>query len=141
MFNATFYNISVISWWYNVYMMRLGTCIIKIPLFRIQVPRFKNKLLIIQSSRRAPVLRPKSSTNLFGPVNFSVFIQNYSETCLNRTPSKPKTCLNRTPSKPKTCLNRNLSKSKTFLNQTDITVPYTKCLCNLNLCKPNTVPV
>ena len=33
-----------------------------------------------------------------------------------------------------TCLNRTLSKSKTCLNQTD----FTKCLCNLNLCKPNT---
>jgi hypothetical protein len=32
----------------------------------------------------------------------------------------------------------NLSQEKTWLNQTDFTVPSTKCLCNLNLCKPNT---
>ena len=37
-----------------------------------------------------------------------------------------------------TCLKRTLSKPKSCLNQTDFTVPYTKCLCNLNLCKPNT---
>jgi hypothetical protein len=30
-----------------------------------------------QSSRWAPVLWPKSSKTLFGPVNFSVFIYNY----------------------------------------------------------------
>jgi hypothetical protein len=39
---------------------------------------------------------------------------NYSETCVNRTLSKPKTCL----------------------SQTDFIVPSTKSLCNLNLCKP-----
>jgi len=37
-----------------------------------------------------------------------------------------------------TCLNRTLSKLKTCLNKTDLTVPSTKCLCNMNLCKPNT---
>ena len=36
------------------------------------------------------------------------------------------------------CLNRTLSKPKTCLNQTDCTIPSTKSLCNLNLCKPNT---
>ena len=45
-----------------------------------------------------------------------LFVNMYSETCLNRTLSKPKTCL----------------------NQTDFTVPSTKCLYNFNLCKPNT---
>jgi hypothetical protein len=35
-----------------------------------------------------------------------------------------------------TCPNRTLSKPNTFLNQTDFTVP--KCLCNVNLCNPNT---
>jgi len=30
-----------------------------------------------QSSRWAPILRPKTSKTLFGPVNFSVFISNY----------------------------------------------------------------
>ena len=39
----------------------------------------------------------------------------YNETCLSRTLSKPKTCL-----------------------QTNFTVSFTKCLCNFNLCKPNT---
>ena len=34
-----------------------------------------------------------------------------------------------------TCLNRTLSKPKTFLIQTEFTVPSIKCLCNLNLCK------
>jgi len=37
-----------------------------------------------------------------------------------------------------TFLNQTLSKPKTWLNQTDFTVASTKCLCNLNLCKPNT---
>ena len=82
------------------------------------------------------------------------------KTCLNRILSKPKTCLNRTLSKPKICLNwtmskpkislswtlskpkiylnRTLSKPKIRLSQTDFTVPSTKCLFNLNLCKPNT---
>ena len=41
---------------------------------------------------------------------------SYSETWLHRTPSKLKTCL----------------------IQTDFTVTSTKCLCNFNLCKPNT---
>ena len=36
-----------------------------------------------------------------------------------------------------TCLNWTLSKLKTCLIQTDFTIPYTKYLCNLNLCKPN----
>ncbi len=36
------------------------------------------------------------------------------------------------------CLIRTLSKPKICLIQTDFTVPSTKCLCNLNLCKPNT---
>ena len=36
------------------------------------------------------------------------------------------------------CLNRTLSKHKTCLNQTECIVPSTKCICNLNLCKPNT---
>ena len=36
-----------------------------------------------------------------------------------------------------TCLNRTLSKLKTCLIQTDFTDLSTKCLCNLNLCKPN----
>ena len=58
--------------------------------------------------------------------------------CLNRTLSKHKTCLNRTLSKHKTCLHRTLSKHKTCLNQTEFIVPTTKCICNLNLCKPNT---
>ena len=31
-----------------------------------------------------------------------------------------------------------LRKPKTCLSQTDFTIPSTKCLCNLNLCKPNT---
>jgi hypothetical protein len=31
-----------------------------------------------------------------------------------------------------------LSKPKTCLSQTNLTVPSTKFLCNLNLCKPNT---
>ena len=35
------------------------------------------------------------------------------------------------------CLNRTLNKPKTCLNQTDLTVQSTQCLCNLNLCKPN----
>jgi len=37
----------------------------------------------------------------------------------------------------KTCLNWTLSKLKTCLSQTDFTVPSTKCLCNLNMRKPN----
>jgi hypothetical protein len=32
-----------------------------------------------------------------------------------------------------TCLNRTLSKPKTCINQTDFTVPSTKFLCNLDL--------
>ena len=32
----------------------------------------------------------------------------------------------------------NLSKPKTCLTQTVFTIPSTYCLCNLNLCKPNT---
>ena len=37
------------------------------------------------------------------------------------------------------CLcNLNLCKPSTCLSQTDFTVPSTKCLCNLNLCKPKT---
>ena len=35
-------------------------------------------------------------------------------------------------------LNRTFSKHKTCLIKTDFTVPSTKCLCNLNLCEPNT---
>ena len=38
----------------------------------------------------------------------------------------------------KPCLNQTLSKPKTCVIQTDFTVPSTKYLCNLNLCKPNT---
>ena len=37
-----------------------------------------------------------------------------------------------------TCLNRTLSKPKTCIIQTDFTVPSFKCLCNLNLSKPST---
>jgi len=36
-----------------------------------------------------------------------------------------------------TCLNRTLSKPKTYLSQTHFTDPSTKCLCNLNLSKLN----
>ena len=38
----------------------------------------------------------------------------------------------------KPVLSWTLSKAKTCLNHTDFTVPSTKCLCNLNLCKKNT---
>ena len=37
-----------------------------------------------------------------------------------------------------TCLNWTLSKSKTCLKHTYFTVPSATCICNLNLCKPNT---
>jgi hypothetical protein len=36
------------------------------------------------------------------------------------------------------CLNHTVSKQKTCLSQTDLPVPSTKRLSNLNLCKPNT---
>jgi hypothetical protein len=35
-----------------------------------------------------------------------------------------------------TCLNGTLSNPKTYLRQINFTIPYTKCQCNLNLCKP-----
>ena len=57
-----------------------------------------------------------SFNTILCPLQLKINLPWYSETCLNRTPSKPKTCL----------------------NQTDFTVPSTKYLCNLNLCKPNT---
>ena len=56
-------------------------------------------------------------TTHFFQLRTSSPVSKYGETCLNRTPRKPKTCLNRTPSKPKTCLNRTPIKPKTFLNR------------------------
>jgi hypothetical protein len=38
---------------------------------------FMDFRVMVQSSRWAPVLWPKTSQTLFGPVNFSVYIQNY----------------------------------------------------------------
>ena len=60
------------------------------------------------------------------------------KTCLSKTLSRQKTCLSQTLSKQKTCLSQTLSKQKACLTQTDFTVSSTKCLCNLNLCKPIT---
>ena len=90
----------------------------------------------------------------------------YSETCLNRTLSKPDRLYSPiywTLSKPDrlyspiywpwvnqtdfTALYTEPWVNQTdftvlytepWVNQTDFTVPSTKCLCNLNLCKPNT---
>ena len=79
---------------------------------------FSNVYLIIvlqiMASMYNCINKSNINTNSTTPVPTKINI--YSETCVNRTLSKPKTCL----------------------NQTDFTVPSTKCLCNLNLCKPNT---
>ena len=85
-----------------------------------------------------------------------LYSTNPRNTCLNQTDftvqtlGTPNTRLNQTDfivqtlRTPNTSLNQTdftvqtLRTPNTYLNQTGFTVPSTKCLCNLNLCKPNT---
>ena len=114
-FNATFNNISVISWWSALLVDETG------------VPGENHRSVASHwqtlSGNIVHLALIEIRTH-----NISVQIRLiiYSETCLKRTLSKPKACLNQTDfTVPSTkCLyNLNLCKPNTCLNWTNSSIP------------------